>query len=364
MDILILGGTGSIGAHVIEFLDDGVNKILVTSRQERESTGYVEYVKGNARDMDFMEEILLKPWDVIVDFMSYGTDEFNSRLDALLGATKQYVFMSSARVYSESKGSIKENTPRLLESLEDKEYLKTDEYALAKARQENLLYHSGRQNWTIIRPSITFSESRMQLGVMEKEAWLYRALKGRSIVFSYDIADKLTTITYGRDVAKGICAIVGNQNSFGEKFHITSSEAFAWKDIFEVYLEVIERKLGSRPRVVMVDKSPNLNFGKYQVIYSRYFNRKFDNAKIAKFVDVESFGKPKEDLKRCMEVFLETPRFRNMNWKLEAVNDRLAKEYTPLKEIPTFKNKAVYTAERFQISFVLDFLRKLRRRFR
>lgn len=353
-----------MGAHVIELLDDGANKVVVTSRQERESTGHVQYLKGNARDMTFVEKVLEKPWDVIIDFMSYGTDEFKSRLDILLGATQQYIFLSSARVYSESKGEITENTPRLLDVSDDKEYLKTDEYALAKARQENLLYHSGRQNWTVIRPSITFSESRMQLGVLEKEAWLYRALNGRSIVFSNDIADKLTTMTYGRDVAEGICSIIGNSKSFGETFHITSSEAFAWKDILEVYLEALERKLGSRPSVVMVEESPNLKFGKYQVIYSRYFNRKFNNDKISKFVDVESFGKPKEDLKRCMEVFLETPRFRNINWKLEAVNDRLAKEYTPLKEIPTFKNKTIYAAERFQISFLLDFLRKLHRRFR
>ena len=40
-----------------------------------------------------------------------------------------------------------------------------------------------------------------QLGVLEKELWLYRALNGRTIVFSKDIAEKSTTLTYGYDVA-------------------------------------------------------------------------------------------------------------------------------------------------------------------
>ena len=48
----------------------------------------------------------------------------------------------------------------------------------------------------------------MQLGVLEKEGVFYRALHGRSIVFSRDIADKITTMTWGHDVAEGIAAIV------------------------------------------------------------------------------------------------------------------------------------------------------------
>ena len=53
---------------------------------------------------------------------------------------------------------------------------------LTKALQENLLRASGYKNWTIVRPYITFSDIRLQLGVYEKEQWLYRALQGRAIV--------------------------------------------------------------------------------------------------------------------------------------------------------------------------------------
>lgn len=44
-----------------------------------------------------------------------------------------------------------ENSPRLLETVQDLEYKKTDEYALAKARQEDILYQSGFSNYTIVR---------------------------------------------------------------------------------------------------------------------------------------------------------------------------------------------------------------------
>ena len=147
---------------------------------------------------------------------------------------------------------ITEETPRLLDVSTDEAYLKTDEYGLAKARQEDLLRDSGRKNWTVIRPSITFSEGRLQLGVLEKEAWLYRALHGRSIVFSEDIANKVTTMTYGWDVAKGIESIVSNPKALGEIFHITSKESFKWHEILTLYLNVLEQNLGKRPQVVTV----------------------------------------------------------------------------------------------------------------
>src|SRR5699024_6282776 len=117
------------------------------------------------------------------------------------------------------------------------EYLNTDEYALAKARCEDLLNRSGNKNYTIVRPSITYGPERLQLGVLEKENWLYRALHGRSIVFSEDIASKLTAMTIGEDVAKGIAAITGQESARGEAFHITCETPHTWQEILQYYLE-------------------------------------------------------------------------------------------------------------------------------
>lgn len=63
---------------------------------------------------------------------------------------------------------INEETPRLLDMIKDEEYLNTDEYALSKARQENILHEAGCNNWTIIRPYITFSETRLHLGYLKR----------------------------------------------------------------------------------------------------------------------------------------------------------------------------------------------------
>lgn len=286
--------------------------------------------------------------------MVWGS-EFARVAPLMLEATDQYVFISSARVYAQTEDLITEDTPRLLDVCTDKEYLKTNEYALAKAREEDLLLKSGQKNFTIVRPTITYNKNRLQLGVLEKENWIYRALHGRSIVFSKDIAEKVTTMTYGDDVAKGIASLVGEEDARGEVFHITSPQSLLWSEVLEIYLMVLEEHLGNRPNVVMTEKSTNLQFKEriYQVIYCRYFNRTFDNSKIANFCNPNEFKQPQVGLGDCLRQFLETPKFDSIDWVLEAVNDRVAGERTPLAEIDTTGNKLYYIAYRYNLKFLL-----------
>lgn len=197
LKILLLGGTGAMGVHLSKILNNQGEDVYVTTRRERKGMG-ITYIQGNAHENAFLSDILQKyHFDVLIDFMIYNTSEFADRVDLLLSSVGQYIFLSSSRVYADSQTPITENSPRLLDVYKEEEYLKTDEYALSKARQEDILHRSGKNNWTVIRPYITYSEIRLQLGVLEKELWLYRALNGRTIVFSKDIAEKVLRLHMG-----------------------------------------------------------------------------------------------------------------------------------------------------------------------
>ena len=222
MKVLILGGTGAIGKYLVVLLASGTHNVYVTSRSKHDNQENVHYICGNAHDLSFVSTLCSEHWDAIVDFMSYKTEEFRQRVDVLLKATSQYVFISSARVYGDSEHPIKESSSRLLDITKDKDFLGTDEYSLTKARQEYILMGGRSNNYTIIRPYITYGTYRYQLGVMEKEEWLYRGLHGRTILLPHDMLDRITTMTYGYDVAYGIYKILGNTQSIGEVFHITS----------------------------------------------------------------------------------------------------------------------------------------------
>ena len=349
MKVLILGGTGAMGIHLVKLLSENGVETVVTSRTSRRSVGNVRYIQGNARDDDFLQIILQERWDAIVDFMTYTTLSFEKRIDFLLNATSQYVFLSSARVYAGSETPITETSSRLLDVSKDEEFLSTDEYSLAKARQENVLKQSGRSNWTIVRPYITYSEIRLQLGVLEKEEWLYRAMKGRTIVFSSDIISRLTTMTYGGDVARGISALIGNSSARGETFHITAKNVLTWNKVLTIYLDSLEQHLGRRPRVLLQNlnafmKCKNVE---YQIKYDRLFDRVFDNAKCSEHIDTSSFVRTERGLRSCLEHFLQNPQFRNINWYSEALKDRQTKERASLREISGIKQKLRYLHSRY-----------------
>ena len=232
--ILILGGTGAIGSYLTEKLNMLGNEVVVTSRSIHPDHENIKYILGNAQDDDFLDGLLYKShYDAIIDFMLYSTDTFRGRYIKLLSSTNQYVFLSSSRVYAESKIPLSENSTRLLDATCDSEFLLTDEYALAKARQEDILRNSGGRNYTIIRPYISYSPDRLQLGVLEKEYWLRRVLLGLPVIFPQDMLEMTTTLTFGGDTADGICALIGDDNALGETFHVTCDKSVKWKEIIE-----------------------------------------------------------------------------------------------------------------------------------
>ena len=347
--ILILGGTGAMGKHIVQLLKMEGHEVFVTSRSHRTNEFHITYIQGNAKDDAFLQETLkVQSWDVIVDFMIYSTQQFKERLSLLLESCRQYIFLSSSRVYADTQPAITETSPRLLDVSKDEKYLTTDEYALSKAREENMLLSSTKKNWTIIRPYITFSEQRLQLGVLEKDYWLYQALHNRTIVFSRDIAERTTTLTYGYDVARGIVALIGQSEALGKCFHITNSENHKWSEIFEVYKKVLTEVLGRVPKIKMIEKNPLVETenGGWQARYDRYFDRRFDNSNINKFIDTSTFTPTLEGLEMCLRDFLKHPKFNIEGWTNFALYDRITGEWTPMSEIPTTKDRIKYLLRR------------------
>lgn len=349
MNILILGGTGAMGLHLIDLLKQD-HTLYVTSRSKHDNLTNVVYYMGNAHDMSFLSKLLKdSTYDAIVDFMSYTTEEFKERVDLLLQSTAHYIFLSSARVYAGSDNLISEDSPRLLDVCNDFDYLKTDEYALRKAREEDILFKHKLKNWTIVRPYITYSDIRLQLGVYEKEQWLYRALNGKPIVFSEDIASKYTTLTFGRDVSAAISQIIGNQQAFGEAFHITGPHTILWKDVLSLYASELSSILNKEVKIVYTKNAVIPKESEFQYKYDRLYNRCFDNRKIDKVISKSiNYLEPEVGLKKCLREFIEKDApFRTINWKHEGMLDRAAKVRTRLSDISGLKSKIAYSKFRY-----------------
>lgn len=355
MRILVFGGTGAMGDPLVKLLSDSGHDVFVTSRRERKyDRDNIHCLVGNAHENVFLESVLSGHYDVLVDFMNYRFSEVRERLDMILRSVGQYIFISSCRVFARSDVPITEETPRLLDVCEDKEYLATEEYALAKAREENLLLASLYKNWTIVRPTVTYNSRRLQLGCYELEDWLPRAVKGRPIVFFDDLADKYTAMTYGEDVARGICFLVGNGKALGEAVNIASPESKKWSEILDIYNEAVEKASNGRCSVQTVmlphaEKCEEL-FGRgWRLKYNRIYNRRFDSSKLDILSDGRmSYTAIRTGLMNCMEEFFHNGctvgSVRALN---EAYMDKVTRSCTKLSEFSGWKSRTKYLIARY-----------------
>ena len=371
-----------MGIHLSKLLSENNVEVYISSRSEHKDEKNIHYLLGNAKQVDFDDVILSKhPWDCIVDFMVYDTEEFKNRVEKLLSSTKQYIFLSSSRVYIDTDELITETTPRLLEECNDKSYLQTDEYALKKAREEDVLFKSSYHNYTIIRPYITYGENRLPLGVWEKETWVKRLMNKKDLVLPKRFLDKYTTLAYGKDVSYCISKMVGNRDTIGKIFNITGDKAHKWGEILAYYLEQVEKLNGYKPKVLLVDRfstnirqivkrwlldvlhfrfsfsGSKIECRDYQLIYDREFNRRFDNSHLLSlFPDLEFFDY-QTSLGNCMQVFVSNPKYNYTSWSWEALQDRLTHQVTSIFLIHGIKNKLKYIFLRYivPIRYIVEF---------
>ena len=306
--VLLIGGTGAIGTYLAPELVARGFDVFVTSRSARPSTeDGVTYLMGDARADDaFMDAQLRLHYDAIVDFMVYNTYGFEKRVKGFLDSTDHYLFLSSYRVYANAGLTpLTEESPRLLDTVDDPEYLQTDEYALTKARQEDLLCGDGRKNFTIIRPAITYSKERFQLGTMEAKEFVGKAVCGKEVLFAEELLDKQTTMSWAGDVAKMIAALVLNEAAFGETYIVSTAEHHSWREIIAFYQE----QIGLVVKPVPLQKYLNTIGRPWQIKYDRMYDRVVDNSKILAVSGLaqSDFMPLKEGLTRELESFLSNP---------------------------------------------------------
>ena len=367
MNVLLLGGTGPIGIHLTKVLSEkGVN-VFVTSRKQHTNEANISYIQGNAKEDSFAKDILTsRKWDCVVDFMVYRTPELEKRIDILLGNTSQYIFLSSSRVYADSQTPITEDTARLLDTTDDKKFIDSDEYAICKAREEDVIYKSRYKNFTILRPYITYAENRLPLGVWEKETWVHRLLQNKTLVLPSKFLSCATTICYGRDVANCMCEFIGNKQAIGQVYNITSNYSHKWREILDYYLQVFETITKQKPNVIEVEGLrfgfkglllsfltfglyKSSRFSPYHLIYDREFNRRFDNSKLTQLLPKCNFTDFQQHLGNCLRVFADNTHYDYTNWTWEAVQDKISGDRTSLNLIPGISRKLKYLIIRYII---------------
>ncbi len=279
--VLVLGATGAMGQYLVpELLELGYEVDAVTLDNVTSDCKNLRYLVCNAKEKSVLAELLKTKYDGVVDFMAYKTQEFEEVYRLFLDNTKHYLFLSSCRVFANDP-PITEKSARLLDVSKDEVFLATDDYALAKAKQENILRNSAYSNWTIVRPATTYSRGRFQLVTLEAQTVIYRMHAGKTIVLPEPAMPCQATLSWGGDVAKMLAKLLFNEKAYREDYNVATAEHHSWQEIAEIYNEICPFKYIT----VSVDDylniiAPGANYAKYQLIYARMFERITDNTKV------------------------------------------------------------------------------------
>lgn len=282
--ILVLGGTGAFGSYLVdELLGRGHSVDVVSLDNIISDNAQLRYIKANAKEAGFMEGLLSNGYDAIVDFLVYLKSEFERYYPLLLASTRHYIFLSTYRVYAESMTPLTESSPRMLDVSTDQAYLAEDEreYSLYKAREEDALRGSSFRNWTILRPSISYSKRRFQLVTLEANSLIPHMRQGKPVILPEEAMDKQTTMTWAGDSARMMAALVLNERAYGEAYTIATAEHLTWREVAQIYAQV------GGLQYITVDTETYLRvwgdssrYARFQLAYDRLFQRVVDNTKI------------------------------------------------------------------------------------
>jgi nucleoside-diphosphate-sugar epimerase len=278
---LVLGGTGAMGVYLVPELASLGYQVRVVSFDDVVSDDpRITYEKADAKNIDYLKELLREGFDVIVDFMLYSTEQFRERHDILLQNTDHYILLSSYRVYDGGDIPITEDSPRLLDASDNQEFLATDDYSLTKARQEDIIQASKYRNWTIVRPAITYSKRRFQLVTLEAHLVVARARQGLPLVLPKEALTVQGTMSWAGDVARLMSRLLLNPAAYCDRFTLATAEHHAWGEVAEFYKEIIGLEYVAADTEDYLKIMGGSKGARYQLAYDRLFDRVVDNSKV------------------------------------------------------------------------------------
>lgn len=296
--VLILGATGAMGSYLTKKMAaKGYDVDAVSLDNIVSDKPNLRYIQAkDATDPAFVDEIVKNHYDGVVDFMIYNSISFRKTFPKYLNNVGQYIYLSSCRVYANEENPIREASPRLTDVTTDPQLLFSDDYCMHKARGEDALRASGFRNWTIVRPSTTYSSKRCQLLTLERTKLLPYMRSGEPVLLYDQAKDIPASLTWGGDVAEMIGRLLFNEKAICNDFNVTSSESRTWgeiagyyKEIFGLNYEWVDELTYQRFKDPSFDPETSLT-AIWQLRYARMFNRAYDNSKI-----LEATGLKQED---------------------------------------------------------------------
>ncbi|MDB4915250.1 MAG: 2-hydroxyisoflavone reductase [Gemmatimonadetes bacterium] len=152
MNVLVLGGTGFIGPHLVRHARARGHQVTIFTRGRRDAELPDDIIRLQGDRNGHLESLVGKQWDVVVDDSAVNPDWVKQSTALLKGNVGQYLFTSSTGVlYPYLKRGLDENGPAPLEAADPKD--PSASYGVAKARCEREVMSAFGDRSVIVRPT-------------------------------------------------------------------------------------------------------------------------------------------------------------------------------------------------------------------
>lgn len=306
--VLLIAGGGTLGTYVArELLGKGCFVDVICLNEPQWSHEKLCFIKANA-DLEFLSRHLQeRHYHGIVNFIHYPDVEEYKPVHRLLSAnTDHLIFLSSYRIYADSLDPITEETPTLLDTSRDADFLRNKTYyALAKAAGERYLREeSPTTNWTAVRPVISFSAARLDVVTRSGLAVVECAKSGEVFELPLQARDLTAGLDWAGNSGKLIANLLFKKQAYGQSYTISSAQNLTWGQVADIYRELTGVQIAWIDTPTYLHKYNQAD--PYFLLYDRLFDRKIDNSKV-----LEATGLTREDFLPIREgIRIELDRLR------------------------------------------------------
>lgn len=333
MKILIVGGTGVLSSAVVkEAIKQGIEVTVINRGLHRELSEGVILIKSDKDDFNnIISHIKDKQFDAIIDFLCFTDVETAKSFNFYKNFTKQYFFISSCAVYDTRKKGIKNE--------DSAKVLPIWKYSIDKWASEKSLVKlaiDAKINYTIIRPCITYDDTRIPYGITPHYGYhwtLVERIKHDKPIIRWNEGENRSSMMRVEDFAVGVVGLVGNKKAMNQVFNICGDEAPTFNEV----LAVLEKWIGKKVITFDVtsefyaDEVPSK---KGEILGGRALDAVCCNEKIKDAVPAFRQNISLEQgVKMTLQAYNDKNYQRGIEWAFDAECDRVIRDWCNQKGI-------------------------------
>ena len=207
LEILVLGGTGFIGPHLVNYARERGHKLTLFNRGRTNSDLFpnVEKLVGD-RDND-LSALQGRKWDAVIDNSGYTPQQVQLSVDLLKNACDQYLFTSTRSVYEEFTAAVMdEDAPVGPRNLPESEW---QGYGPMKVLAERIVMEAFGARTLITRPPVIVGPGDRS---DRFTYWVDRIDDGGDILVQGEMTDPIQFVDV-RDLAEFYVHLLESQTS-------------------------------------------------------------------------------------------------------------------------------------------------------